>query len=158
MVDWLNSKKKLPHDTYGAMSKYLEGSVQLKEIFAALYQDESYRETRRRCNDHMHYNYFDNVLINDNRVHFKNRISILDLFSLDLENIFILHLSCIFYLNDHYMISSDYIDALDVGMTPEPDSQYWVAPFVQEIFSDLIKIKRPDVADIIKKKTVMHLS
>lgn len=157
VVDWLNSRKKLPHDNYGAMSKYLENSDQMKEIFGILYQDKSFRETRDRCNDHMHYNYFENVLINDNQVHFKNRISLLDLFRTDLENIFILHLSCIFYLNEHYMISSDYTDALDVGLNPEPDSQYWVAPFIQEIFSSTIEKKRPDVAEMIKKKTVMHL-
>lgn len=157
VVDWLASKKKLPHDTYGAMSKYLENSQQMREIFAALYSDQSYKDTRSRCNDHMHYNYFDNVLINDNQVHSPKRIPLLDSFKKDLENIFVLHLSCIFFLNDHYMTSSDYIDALDVGMTPEPDSQYWVASFVQEIFTNIIEEKRPNVAQLIQSKTSMHL-
>lgn len=58
----------------------------------------------------------------------------------------------------NYMMSSDYTDALDAGMPPETDSQYWVAPFIQEIFSDVLETKRPDVASLIKKKTSMHLA
>lgn len=158
VIDWISSRKKLPHDNYGAMSKYLENSNQMKEVFAVLYADKGYRETRDRCNDHMHYNYFENVLINDNQVYSQKRISLLDSFAKDLESIFILHLSCILYLKEHYLISSDHTDALDMGMEPEPESQYWVAPFIQEIFSDVVEAKRPDVAELIKKKTCMHLS
>jgi hypothetical protein len=158
ITDWLSGKKKLPNDNYGSMSSYIEKSEELKDLFLAIYKDESYKQTRQSCNDHMHYNYFDNVLINDNMVHNPKRIELLDLFSNDLENLFILHLCSIFYLNDHYMCSSDYIDALEVGMNPEPDSQYWVASFIQDIFSELITLKRPDLARMIKDKTFMHLS
>jgi hypothetical protein len=158
IVDWLNSKKKLPHNTYGSMSEYIEKSAALEPLFTILNTNESYRDTRKRCNDHTHFNYFENVLINDNRVHFAKRISLLDTFGSDLENIFILHLSCIFHLKDHYMVSSDYSDFMNVGMAPEPDCQYWVAPFIQQIFSDIIKAKRPDIAEFILDRTSMHLS
>jgi hypothetical protein len=154
---WLSNKKKLPHNTYGKMSEYIENSPKLREMFELLYIEESYRETRTRCNDHTHYNFFDNVLINDNKVYAPKRISLLSNFKQDLENIFVLHLACIFTLSDHYMMSSDYVDCLDVGITPEPDSQYWVASYIQEVFSDIIQSKRPDVAALIKKNTAMHL-
>ena len=55
------------------------------------------------------------------------------------------------------MMSTDYIDNLDMGMTPEEDSQYWVAPFIQEIFDKWIKPKRKDIADEIKSKSLMKL-
>jgi hypothetical protein len=55
------------------------------------------------------------------------------------------------------MMSSDYIDALDCGMTPEDGSQYNVAPFIQEIFNSIIEKYRPDIALEIKLKTVMRL-
>ncbi len=158
VADWISSRKRLPHDRYESMYKYLKKSKQLESVLKALETDKSYKETRERCNDHMHYNYFENVLINDNRVHVENRVTLLEDFRRDLENIFILHLSCIFYLNDHYMISSDYTDALDVGMTPEPDSQYWVAPFIQKAFSEIVEARRPDIAKLIKSKTSMHLA
>ena len=42
-------------------------------------------------------------------------------------------------------------------MQPEEDSQYWVAPFVQEVFDKIIKTKRYDIAEEIKKNTTMQL-
>ena len=74
-----------------------------------------------------------------------------------LENIFILHLSYLFYLNDHYMMSMDYADSMDCGLMPEEGSQYYVAPFIQEIFDTVIKKKRPDLAREIKEGTPMLL-
>lgn len=81
----------------------------------------------------------------------------MDSFSKDLQDIFIMHLSYLFYLNDHYMMSSDYVDSLEFGMEPEEDSLYWVAPAIQEIFNKVIKANRPDIAQIIKSKTSMKL-
>ena len=112
----------------------------------------------KRCNDHIHYNFFKNVMINDNQVHLKNRLTTLESISADIRSVFILHLSYIFYLKDHYMCSSDYLDALEVGKTPEEDSQYWVAPFVQSIFSNIIAKERPDVAQVIVENTYMQLT
>lgn len=157
VTDWISGKNRLPHNTYGTMSEYIESSDVLKEVFIILNADKSYRETRTRCNDHTHYNYFDNVLVNDNNIHFPKRISLLDSFEKDLVNIFVLHLACILKMNDHYMMSSDYIDYLEMGMTPEPDSQYWVAQFIQDIFTDVITLRQPEVAKLIKENTAMHL-
>lgn len=75
----------------------------------------------------------------------------------DISQLMIYHLSYLFYINEHYMMSSDYRDYLDVGETPPKDSQYWVATFIQNIFNDLIKTFRPDIANLIKDKTSMHL-
>ena len=55
------------------------------------------------------------------------------------------------------MIASDYVDSLDMGLTPEENSEYFVAPFIQEIFDSEIKFRRPDLAEEIKKKTKMML-
>ena len=56
------------------------------------------------------------------------------------------------------MMSSDYIDALDCGMQPEEDSQYWVAPFVQEMFDQVFRPNRPDLYQAIKEASGMQLS
>jgi len=158
VIGWLNGKSRLPHNTYGSMSEYIESSESLKNVFLILNKDDSYRETRQRCNDHTHYNYFGNVLVNDNQVHFPQRMNLLNYFRKDFQNILILHLSCIFKLNDHYMMSSDYMDYLEMGMTPEPDSEYWVAPFVQTIFTELIEANQPELAKLLKDGTSMKLS
>ena len=60
-------------------------------------------------------------------------------------------------MNGHYMMSSDYVDCLECGMTPEADSQYWVAPFVQAMFDEVLNVRRPDVCAAIRSDTSMHL-
>lgn len=157
VTDWISSLKRLPHDNYRAMSEYLESAERLQEFFQVLNADRSYGETRTRCNDHTHYNYFNNVLINDNKVYFPKRLDLLKSFETDLENIFVLHNSCLFKMNDHYMMSSDYVDSLEVGMPPEPNSEYWVATFIQSAFSDVIAKRQPELAKLIKANTKMHL-
>jgi hypothetical protein len=112
---------------------------------------------RDRLNDHTHYNKYYYALLNDNQIYLKNRISYLERFSKDLENILILHLSYLFSINDHYMMSSGYLDNLDIGLQPEPDSQYFVSPFIQEIFNNVIKQNRPDLAIEIQNNTPMRL-
>jgi len=153
--NWLKGKEQLPE--YRVMSQYIRSSKKLSEITNLLCKDTTYKNIRERCNDHTHYNYFKNVILNDNKVYLRNRLSSLDTFSKDLESIFVLHFSYLFYLNDHYMMSSDYLDSMECGLTPENDSQYFVAPFVQEVFNSVIKISRMDIAKEIKSKTSMKL-
>ena len=153
--NWLHGKDQLPE--YRVMSQYIRSSEKLKGINACLYSDDRYKDIRGRCNDHTHYNYFQHVMLNDNEVYLKDRISSLDRLAEDLRDIFILHLSYVFCLYQHYMMSSDYMDYLDLGMQPPENSQYWVAPFVQKVFDEVIKIHRPDVASYILENTSMHL-
>ena len=66
--------------------------------------------------------------------------------------------SDMFFLNDHYMMSSDHLDALECNMQPEENSQYWVAPFIQDIFHEVITPERPDITAAIKANSAMQLS
>ena len=154
--NWLQGKDRLPE--YRVMSSYIRGSSKVASINNLLYKDDRYKNVRDRCNDHTHYNFFQNLLLNDKDVYLGNRIQVLDAFASDVRDIFILHLAYVFSLKGHYMSSSDYVDALECGMTPEYDSQYWVAPFVQEVFDEIIAKERPDIAATIKQETCMHLS
>lgn len=153
--NWLKGSEKLPE--YRIMSRYIQKSMKLNELTKILYKDDRYKKIRNRCNDHTHYNFYQNALLNDNEIFLKNRVKALDIFEHDLEQLFILHLTYIFYLNGHYMMSSDYMDYMDMKMTPPKDSQYHVAPFVQEAFNNFVKEKRPDLAKIIKRNTKMKL-
>lgn len=154
--NWREGKDKLPE--YRIMSQYIIKSQRLKAITDLLQQDKTYKNIRERCNSHTHYKYFHHIMLNDNQIYTPERIKVLDRFSSDLEHIIIQHIAYIFTVHDHYMMSSDYVDCLEMGIVPEEDSQYWVAPFVQEIFDNLLKVKRPDIADEIKKNTSMKLS
>ena len=153
--NWRQGREQLPD--YRVMSNYIRSSEKLAKVNELLYKDNTYKEIRDRCNDHTHYNFYYNLLLNDNEIYIENRMAILDSLSKDLENIFILHISYLFYLNDKYMMSSDYVDSLDLELTPEEGSQYYVAPFIQEIFDNVIKKNRIDLATEIKNNTSMML-
>lgn len=157
---WLKGKEPMP--SFEKMSKYILSSTKLLEITGLHFKGKQYKGSmfeniRKRCNSHTHYLYYHNVLSNDNEIYLPTRISYLDNFSKDLEAIIVMHFSYIFYLNDHYMRSTDYMDFVECGMTPEEGCEYNVAPFVQEFFANVIKVKRPDLAFAIKTKTCMQL-
>lgn len=132
-------------------------SSKLIPITKLLQKDNRYKKIRVRCNDHMHYNFYRDLMYNDNKIYLGDRVKLLNTLSDDLKDLFIQHISYLFYLKGHYMMSSDYIDSLEVGLEPEEDSQYFVAPFIQEIFDNVVKKNRPDIALFIKQETEMKL-
>ena len=115
--NWLNGKQQLPR--IQIMNSYIQKSEKVAGIYKLIQKDKRYSELRNRCNDHTHYNFYYNMIQNDNQLYLENRIAILNRFAKDLENIFIYHFSYLFYLKDMYMMASDYIDCLDCGITPE---------------------------------------
>lgn len=153
--NWRKGTETIPE--YRVISRYIKESQKLKPISDLLKKDDRYKKLRDRCNDNTHYNFYHNVLLNDNKIHNPNRIKYLDAISFDMRALFIQHFAYIFYLNDHYFMSSDYVDYLDVGMTPEEDSQYWAATFIQAVYTEIIEKYRPDIAKVIKDKTEMKL-
>lgn len=154
--NWLQGKKKLPE--YRVMSRYIKSSEVLKPINEVFGIDDRYKHLRERCNDHTHYNFYRHAMLNDNKIRIENRSWWLDRLYDDVRDIFIFHLGYIFFLNSHYLMSSDYLDALECGEQPVEDSQYWVAPFIQEVFDQVITPRRPDVTAVIKTKSAMQLS
>ena len=154
--NWLKGKTQLPN--YRIMSQYIRSSSRLAPITDVLFADDRYKRLRNRCNDHTHYNFYRNVLLNDNEIRLPERGQALDEFSKDVRDVFILHISYLFCAKENYMMSSDHVDALECGMTPEHDSQYWVAPFVQDAFDHTLAKYRPEVVAAIRRHTSMHLA
>lgn len=158
---WRRGTESIPG--FEKMSKYILASSKVKEISQLLYanggfKDSTFEGIRQRCNDHTHYLYYNTLLLNDNKVYVKERMEILERFRNDLREIFILHLGYLFYMNDHYMMSSDYLDCLEFGEKPAEDLEYHVAPFVQRIFDTVIEKYRPDITSAIKTHSKMQLS
>ncbi|HCE97207.1 MAG TPA: hypothetical protein DER10_01775 [Elusimicrobia bacterium] len=153
--DWVQGKERLPE--YRVISSYIRKSKHLTKINALLLTDATYKDIRNRCNDHTHYNFYHNVIVNDNEVYLKGRLGSLDRFSKDMENVFILHFAYLFQINGHYMTASDYLDSLECGLTPEEGSQYLVAPFIQEVFNSIVKKNRADIAKELMDTTCMKL-
>ncbi|MCP9750374.1 hypothetical protein [Ferruginibacter sp. HRS2-29] len=151
---WVTGTEGLP--TYKEMKKYLESFDRLNELETLLKKDDRYKKIRTICNNHMHYNLFQYVMINDNQI-YTSRIPFLDQLSENLKDLFVLHFAYLFILRPHYMSSDDYLDHLEADMQPEEGSQYWVAPFIQDAFKTVIKPSRTDIAVLIQSSSEMKL-
>jgi len=153
---WIQGTDQLPNSR--GMINYIKDSSKIAKLYLILNKDDRYDKIRNRGNDNTHYNFYRNVMLNDNQVYIKHRIEYLNALLSDIKQLIIMHLSFIFYLNQHYMVSSDYADYLEINQTPPEDCQYWVAPFIQKIFDELIKKHRADIAAYIKENTSMQLN
>lgn len=153
---WLVGKVQLP--AFRQMREYIVNAHQVKPITSILSSDKRYKMIRDRCNAHTHYKFYQHVMLNDNEVDLPNRVQWLDTFRADTQDLLVMHLAYIFLMNDHYMMSSDYTDALECGSQPEPESQYWVAPFAQQIFDEVISPRRAEITATIKSSSAMQLA
>jgi hypothetical protein len=154
--NWFLGKEKLP--SFKSMKGYIENSPYLKYLNCIINFDNRYNIIRENCNNHVHYNSFDTMIKNDSRFLDDHKNRILDQLSSDILNLIIYHFAYIFLLNEQYMSSSDYVDALECGLKPEEGSQYYVAPYIQEFFDKIIKANRKDIAELIIENTSMKIN
>ncbi|MFM0382765.1 hypothetical protein [Paraburkholderia dipogonis] len=151
---WLHGRVKLPE--YRVMSNYIRSSETLRTINGLLHADDTYKKIRGRCNDHTHYNFFENVMLNNREVYIRNRGTALEQIRLDAIAIFVLHFSYVVSVNEHYVMSSDYMDHMECGSTPPDGCEHWVAPYAQEAFHSILRVRRPDIAEVIQQNSAMQ--
>lgn len=150
--NWLSGKEKIPE--YKEIRQYIATS-ELQHIQVLLAQFP-YGDIRERCKDHMHYNFFNNLMMNT-KVFDQDKNNKLDLFLEDMRYVILLNLSYIFYLNPHYMTSSDVFDYLDCSLEIPVDMQYHVAPYIKNIFENLIDKEAKEIGRMIRENTDMQI-
>lgn len=154
--EWLQGRTPIPD--YRVMSQKIRQSHRLSPINDILYSNNRYKKLRERCNSYTHFNYYHNVLFNDNEIPLPQRMKVFERIRLDIVDITILHMSYVFFAMPHYLMSSDHLDFLEAGMEPEKGSEYWVAPYLQEFFDKYFKAYRSDIAKLILETTSMQLN
>ena len=127
---YLKSLDALNPDIKACKEKYLEPGL---------------TEIQKIMNDYTHGNaLYTMTLAFDANVHvkkiFENRLSYV------LSILLVYTTLCIPQL----MQSSDYVDAMDCGMTPEPDCQYWIAPCIQHYFDIHVSKIHPELVKYLK--------
>ena len=154
--EWANDKGSFPR--YENMMDYIKKYDKLKDLcsYFDFDKDGEYATIRRLCNDYNHANSLYYIMMNDNDTYNQNRIIELDRISNCIKSIFFLHFSYCVSINPHYIMASDFIDALECGRDPEKGSECWVAPFAQAIFDKYIKAYKPELATYILKTNPMH--
>jgi hypothetical protein len=154
IASWVKGEKPLP--TFREMNQRIRNYEPLRRISAILGKNALYSGIRKRCNDHCHFNYFAYMELNCD-VMYSEHAKVLSSFERDLVALVVMHFAYLLSLRPFYMSGSDYIDALELGRTPEPDSQYWVAPYAQKFFTEFVSLHNPDVAVEIRTSTYMKL-
>ena len=153
--NWVKNKEKLPSSE--RMLKTIRDYQPLQELEKLFDWDGLYYRIRRLSNGNTHYNKLHYMWLNNNMIYNPKRVKELDNIYACVQHLFILHFAYMYSLNPHYMMSSDYVDSLDVGMEPEEGSQYWVAPYISKVFQEIVLAKRPDVAEYMRNHTEMEL-
>ena len=96
---WLQGTDQLPNSQ--SMNNYIKDSPKTAELYSMLHKDDRYDKIRDRGNDNTHYNFFRNVMLNDNEVYNKRRVEYLNPMQSDINQLVLMHLSYIFILNPH---------------------------------------------------------
>lgn len=125
----------------------------LANIFSL--EKEIYINGRKIGNDNLHYNFFGTCILNMEKmlIKYESVLKYMDDVLKSLKLVFRIHLSCIILLKPVSLRSSDYIDALEMGL--EPDEKYinTVAPFVKDTFERYIVQEDKKLSDYLKKIT-----
>lgn len=135
----------------------------IKEVdpeLGILFEDTKKKSDNRQvCNDNVHYNSWETFAIND--FHYlsgtRKGIELLnDLYDIILR-FFVYHFSYTYIQRGIIYGSYDYINDLEEGLEPEPDSQYWIASIVQDLFDKYIKTEYNTIAQYLINKEIMNL-
>jgi hypothetical protein len=132
----------------------------LTKLFNLTDKDSLYRKLRDLCNDNIHHNNLYNMIANDCdmiRARKDIRRPFIDNINKALKFFFSIHFAFIYEGNPSAMISSDYVDYLDMGEQPPIGCERWVAPSVQEVFNSIVKPFNTDVAKYIKSLDKLDL-
>lgn len=151
---WINGRQWIPH-TDKIMS-ILKESKSTKELYPLFGWDTYLKTNREHLDNHVHASSYHSIMLNCQDVYIEKRELQLKNASIILNQIMMLHLSFIFYLNGHYMMAHDHLFYLEEGMTPPENSQYWMASYAQNAFNEFIK-PHPKLATFIKEHCEMNL-
>jgi len=144
-------KKKLEFENYMTVLK--ENNAVQKILDE--YKLENYWDTlRRKLNDYVHNNGImycrQNFVEVDNKylnIHFEDSITRLDYISS-------LFLSLLLMIDSAIIMSSDYIDHMDMNMEPPENSQLWIPDFAQNFIDTKVTKLHPELKQFIKENNI----
>ena len=152
--EWLKGKYRIPRTE--KILYVLKNSPSTKDLYPFFGWETSLKKNRELLDNSVHANHYSSILWNCPSVHIDDRERQLKNASIVLDQIMLIHMSFVFYLNGHYMMASDHVDFLDMGMTPPEGSEYWLANYAQKAFDEFIK-PHERLAAFIKEHCAMEI-
>ncbi|AFJ07969.1 hypothetical protein PI172_1216 [Prevotella intermedia] len=151
---WLKGKYRVP--SIKKILAKLKNSETTQKLYPFFGWETYLKANRELLDDSVHSNRYQLFLLNCNSLHLENRIRFLQNVLIFLKQIMMIHLAFIFYLNPHYLMASDYVDYMDIGLTPPKGSESWIAPYAQKAFDKYIK-PYPNLATFIKQECYLQI-
>lgn len=153
---WIESSFRIP--SVKNILKAIKESLQTKDLFPFFGWDTYLEHNRKLLDDCVHANKYSSVLLNCNTVYLDGRREKqLNNISIMLNQLMMIQVSFIFYLNPAYLMASDYMDYLEFGEIPPEGSDQWLAPFAQEAFDKYIK-NHSKLAEFIKNHCSLEIN
>ncbi len=140
-------RRKLFFENY---MTYLKNNVSINEVIKKYNLESEWESIRKKLNDYTH---------NNGRTF--TRHNLIEIDSPDIMNCFNEIISRLEFIAAFFMIllifidpimigSTDYLDYLDCDLTPPDDSQYQIAPFVQDFIDEYINKLNPELKVFLK--------
>lgn len=137
--------------------KYIGQSPNLCEAIKKYNLKESFSKIGTELNNFVHANgisFYNRSYTQYNQTDIQK---ITDKFIYNISYISIIFVFLLTLINGKLIMSEDYIDSLDCGITPEEESQNWVAYFVQEFIRKKKHLIDNNCINYLKDKTGMEI-
>ena len=152
---WLDSSFRIP--SLKKILKTIEISSYTKDLYPYFGWRTYLEHYRQFLDDSVHVNRFIRVLYNCNTVHLEDkREKLLSSISVILNQLMVIQIAFIFHLNPEYLMASDCMDCMELGLTPPEGSIEWIAPFAQDAFDRYIK-PHEKLASFIKETCSLQI-
>lgn len=149
LEDDVHSKdRRMYFDTSKYKANLMERNPQIK-VLMEKYLDVTWGEIDRNLNNYVHANGIKYIYANyaetTNKPQMKEKLII------TVQNITTIFLCILAMLDGTKMKSTDYLDALEMGYTPEEGSQYWVSSIIVEYFDEHLNKIDEDLLEYIER-------
>lgn len=135
-------------------SKYVEMLKRdelVKECFD-LFLSKYWKKNNRLLNNYVHANGIKYILSNQPSNTYNQRVEHLNAVSSAISEIVSMFLAVVILIKPSFIMSDDYVSHLDVGLEPPEDSQYWIAPCIQDFLNTHINLIDPKLKDFLREK------
>lgn len=161
--NWINSNSPLMENR--PVNELKRIAQTFPEIFSIMNlnpkdSNSLYARIRSLCNDNMHYNNFLNFLWNDPNYLNYDRTSAIYLLNKVYSCITFLasmHFSFLYVYHPEYFMSIDYVDYLDFGEMPPEGAERWIAPYLQDFFTNVVYPQNKKLGDYLISLDSMDL-
>ena len=152
--NWIKKRHRIP--SLKRILSILQHSDATKDLYPFFGWETYLKHNRDLLDDDVHSNRYISMLMNCRELVLEGREKRLDNASIILKQVFLVHLSFIFFLNGHFMMATDHLDYLEMGMTPPEGSEHWMAPYAQQAFDHYIK-PHTELAIFIKEHCCLDI-